>query len=113
MLGYHRQASDSRKIPSVVKVSNMFRVAVVFPIRSEISGVELAKLDGYALSIVNNMTIHFCKENVFLSDIPVVKGACVITTDSLGVSMTNHNCEGWKPVYENQVIPALFAAQTW
>lgn len=113
MLQCHRRASDSRKIPSFVKVSNMFRVAVVFPIRSEISGVELAKLDGYELSVVSDKMIHLSKDDVSLSDIPVVKGACVITTDSLGVSMTNHNCEGWKPVYENQVIPELFAAQAW
>lgn len=90
----------------------MFRVAVIFSIGSDIPSTELAKISGYEFKATDH-NLHFSKEGVSLDDIPNVPMACVVVTDSLGVSMTNYNGNGWEPVFNGQVIPELFAVQVW
>lgn len=84
----------------------------MFPINSNVSGSELAKLSGYNFKVVIS-ELHFSKDNVALGDIPIVPTGCVVITDSLGVVMVNSNNNGWKPLEGNRVIPELFANQVW
>ena len=112
MLQYPRRATRQDNSPSITKVSNMFRVAVMFPINSSVSGLELAKLSDYNFKVVTS-ELHFSKNNVAIGDIPIVPTGCIVITDSLGVVMINSNNEGWKPLESNRVIPELFADQVW